>query len=74
MGLLDASDWHAQWVIGEGPAFPWIRKTFTLAHRPQRGTAYVSVMGYYELYVNGNRVGDEALVPAVSDYTKRCSI
>ena len=71
MGLLDASDWHAQWVIGEGPAFPWIRKTFTLAHRPQRGTAYVSVMGYYELYVNGNRVGDEALVPAVSDYTKR---
>ncbi len=71
MGLLHPSDWKAQWVVGKGPAFPWIRKTFTIEGEPRRGTAYVCVMGYYELYVNGNKVGDEALVPAVSDYTKR---
>ena len=71
MGLLNRSDWKAQWVVGKGPAFPWIRKTFTIEGEPRRGTAYVCVMGYYELYVNGNKVGNEALVPAVSDYTKR---
>ena len=28
-------------------------------------------MGYYELYVNGQKVGDDVLSPAVSDHSRR---
>lgn len=34
-------------------------------------TAYVAGIGYNELYINGEKVGDELLSPATSDYAKR---
>jgi alpha-L-rhamnosidase len=80
MGLLAASDWQAKWVGEQRPAgaaegtplpFPWLRKSFTLAQKPQRAVAYVNPQGYYELYINGRKVGDHVLSPAVSDYSKR---
>ena len=80
MGLLRPSDWHARWIgearpegVREGAPlpFPWLRKTFTLAAKPDRATAYVNPLGYYEMYINGNKVGDHVLSPAVSDYSKR---
>ncbi len=49
----------------------WVRKVFTLTAAPDRAVAYVNVMGYYELYVNGQKVGDEVLSPAVSDHARR---
>jgi len=80
MGLLQPSDWHSKWIgerrpegTGEGTPlpFPWLRKTFTLASRPARAVAYVNPLGYYELYINGKKVDDHVLSPAVSDYSKR---
>jgi alpha-L-rhamnosidase len=80
MGLLQASDWHARWIGELRPAgtaegaplpFPWLRKTFTLAAKPSRAVAYVNPLGYYELYINGRKVDDHVLSPAVSDYSKR---
>lgn len=80
MGLLQASDWHAKWIgerRPEGAAegtplpFPWLRKTFALAQKPARAVAYVNALGYYELYINGRKVDDHVLSPAVSDYSKR---
>jgi alpha-L-rhamnosidase len=80
MGLLQASDWSASW-IGEGRPedtaegtplpFPWLRKTFTLTETPERAVAYVNALGYYELSINGRKVDDHVLGPAVSDYSKR---
>lgn len=32
---------------------------------------FVASVGYHELYVNGNKIGDEVLAPAVTDHTKR---
>ncbi len=80
IGLLRDADWYGQWIglarpagVKEGTplAFPWLRKTFTLPGTPQRGTAYVNALGYYELYVNGKKVDDYVLAPAVVDYSKR---
>ncbi len=80
MGLLQASDWHAKWIGERRPdgaaegtplPFPWLRKTLTLAQKPARAVAYVNVLGYYELYINGRKVDDHVLSPAVSDYSKR---
>jgi alpha-L-rhamnosidase len=80
MGLLQPSDWHSKWIGERHPAgtnegtplpFPWLRKTFTLNSRPRRAFAYVNPLGYYELYINGRKVDDQVLSPAVSDYSKR---
>jgi alpha-L-rhamnosidase len=80
MGLLRPSDWQARWIglphpEGAKPGaplpFPWLRKTVELKQKPARATAYVNAQGYYELYVNGKKVDDYVLVPAVSDFSKR---
>ena len=80
MGLLQASDWHSKWIGEQRPAgtaegtplpFPWLRKTFRLTRKPGRAVVYVNALGYYELYINGRKVDDHVLSPAVSDYSKR---
>jgi alpha-L-rhamnosidase len=81
MGLLDPSDWSARWIgTGEsGPSGgsenrlpdPWFRREFTLAAQPARAVAYVASVGYHELYVNGQKVGDEVLMPSVTDNSRR---
>jgi hypothetical protein len=80
MGLLQASDWKGKYIGERRPegtaegtplSFPWLRKTFTLAGKPARAVAYVNPLGYYELYVNGRKVDDHVLSPAVTDYSKR---
>ena len=50
---------------------PWLRKSFSLEAAPRRAMAYVNVLGYFELYVNGQKVGSDVLSPAVSDYQAR---
>ena len=71
MGLLKPEDWQAKWVKAGGETSPWLRKEFTLAAAPERATAFVNVKGYAELYVNGKKVGDDVLAPAVAVYRKR---
>jgi alpha-L-rhamnosidase len=80
MGLLHASDWKARWIEFPGknpnmlPAVPdpapLFRKTFVLSQVPANGRAYVCGLGYFELKVNGTKVGDEVLAPPVTDYEK----
>ena len=85
MGLLEQSDWQGQW-IGMDRIFerqegwpppdndipdPWLRKTFTLEGPVQRAMLYVASIGYHEVFVNGRRVGDAVLSPAVADHKHR---
>jgi len=85
MGLLEKSDWSGKW-IGTEQLFkreggfpppdnkvpdPWLRKTFELKDRPERAVMYVASVGYHELYVNGKRIGDAVLSPAVTNHRKR---
>ncbi len=80
MGLMQSSDWRSKWIgerrpdgMAEGTPlpFPWLRKAFMLAQKPERAVAYVNPLGYSELYINGRKVDDHVLSPAVSDYSKR---
>ena len=80
MGVLQDSEWSGRYVGLGRPAdakegtplpFPWLRKTFELKEKPRRAMAYINPLGYYELYVNGRKVDDHVLSPAVSDYSKR---
>jgi len=85
MGLLERADWSAKWigtdqVFERGRGFPppdnqvpdpWLRKTFELKARPERAVIYVASVGYHEVYVNGKKIGDAILSPAVTNHRKR---
>lgn len=76
LGLLHASDWTARWIGPEEPVVPAPRerpgyalhKTFTVAAAPEVGRAYATAHGIYELFLNGQRVGDQQLTPGSTSY------
>ncbi|HUB27320.1 MAG TPA: family 78 glycoside hydrolase catalytic domain [Tepidisphaeraceae bacterium] len=71
-GQVLASDQHRQWLWhpASSPA-NYLRREFTADAPIRRATAYVSGLGWFELHINGSKVGDHVLDPVVSDYTKR---
>jgi alpha-L-rhamnosidase len=66
-GLLESADWKGKWIGGANQ----MRKEFTLPDRPVRARVYVAGLGYYELRINGRKVGDHVLDPAWTTYDKR---
>jgi alpha-L-rhamnosidase len=48
-----------------------LRREFAVGEKLRRATAYISGLGLSELYLNGEKVSDDVLSPALSDYTKR---
>lgn len=48
-----------------------LRHEFGVKTPIRRATAYVSGVGLHELYLNGQRVGDDALAPNLSNYDTR---
>jgi alpha-L-rhamnosidase len=50
---------------------PLFRKTFDVAKKVASAKAFVTGLGYFELYVNGEKVGDDCLVPNFTNYTNR---
>ncbi len=50
---------------------PLLRKEFTLQRPLRRARAYICGLGWYELYINGRKVGDHVLDPATTNYHKR---
>jgi alpha-L-rhamnosidase len=49
----------------------WLRKEFSLDKKVRRATVYYCGLGVSELYLNGAKVGDNVLSPALSEYSKR---
>ena len=48
-----------------------MRKEFAVKGEIRRAVAYLAGLGVSELYCNGQKVSDDVLSPALSDYTKR---
>lgn len=84
MALLNRNDWNGIWIkgtrptpqteeewYGDNPA-PLIRTSFAIADTPiTRARIYVTGLGYYELTLNGEPVGDRVLDPGWTDYAER---
>jgi len=86
MGLLKKEDWNdARW-IGldkddsdsnrldiENRRLParYLRREFELGRQVQQATAYVCGLGFFEMYINGRKVGDHVMDPTQSRYDKR---
>ena len=75
MGLLEESDWQAEWIgMNEesgDESEPLLRKTFEIDKPIQRARLYSTALGVYEPYMNGERVGEDIFAPGWTDYNKR---
>ncbi len=76
--LLSVSDWKASWIEPEQEAAPpryspahLLRKEFATSKKIASARAYATAHGLYELYLNGRKVGNEALTPGWTVYYKR---
>ncbi len=49
----------------------YLRRTLALAKSVQRARLYVTALGSYRVFLNGQRVGDDVLTPDFTDYRKR---
>lgn len=76
------TDWQARW-IGLDKAFAWdvenahsrlsaryFRKEFTSNKPVASAKASIIGLGLYELYINGEKIGEQILAPTPTDYTK----
>ena len=80
MGYLNSSDWQAKWIgmgedqfpdsTGTGPA-PYFRKAFQRDAKIVSARIRVCGLGFYELTLNGDKVGDQVLAPAQTNYDRR---
>ena len=80
---FDDSAWPAARVAAPYGSGPWdssvglpgapeplLRKDFAAGKPIASARAYISGLGYYKLYVNGQRIGDHELDPAFTIYDK----
>jgi alpha-L-rhamnosidase len=80
------SSWGTAKIVGPYGMAPWgnvgwgwrtvlparlLRKDFTGPEQVKRATLYVAGLGLFEAYLNGEKVGHDVLVPALSEYGKR---
>jgi alpha-L-rhamnosidase len=75
-GLPMESDWKAQWIEMPGDTnryspSPHFRKEFTVDKTVAKAVAYITSHGWYELHLNGKKVGDQVLTPGWTSYGKR---
>lgn len=84
MGLLQQEEWKAKWIglNGDAEIKDWntehrrlaarmLRRDFSLSKKVRRATAYVCGVGFFDLYMNGKRISDQLMNPALSGYNKR---
>ena len=53
------------------PPAPFLRKSFKVDKEVLSAKAYVTGLGYFELYLNGEKVSEDVLVPNLTAYGKR---
>lgn len=74
IGLLDSNDWKGEWIRREEQSksdTSWYRKNFKLSAKATSAMVYVASFGYHELYVNGQKITDHVMNPALSYQKKR---
>ncbi|MCR4032031.1 MULTISPECIES: glycoside hydrolase family 78 protein [Flavobacterium] len=83
IGILTYADWKStRWIGYEktstGDSISqysrlsarYLRKEINLKKKVKNAKVFIMGMGLYELYINGNKIGDQVLAPVPTDYTK----
>lgn len=75
VGLLNKEDWKASYIAFPTEAgyteCPQLMQSFSLNRTGDCLLLHVNSLGYHEVYLNGKKVGDGVLTPAVSQFDKR---
>jgi len=75
VGLLHAQDWEGDYIgmsaDEKADKLPFLRKTLILNEKYNELYFHVNSLGYHEIYVNNQKVGDAVLAPAESQFDKR---
>ena len=74
-GMMGMQHWQGAWIgdgkdIHYGPA-PYFRKEFKTGKKVKSARAYIAAAGLYELYINGEKVGDHCLAPLYTRFDRR---
>lgn len=81
--MLNPTDWNARWISDGSKQFtndedfynddrmPLFRKEFKTEKTIAKARLYISGLGYYEAYINGQKVGDHVLDPGWTSYSKQ---
>jgi alpha-L-rhamnosidase len=83
IGILTYADWKSTRWIGYEKlskddsvsqysrlSARYLRKEIDVKKQVKSAKVYLMGMGLYELYINGNKIGDQVLAPVPTDYTK----
>ena len=83
-GLFNKSDWKASWIgldkaVGEDDpdseyrklSSRMLRHEFEVEKKIKSATVFISGLGLFEFYVNGEKIGDQVLSPGLTEYNKR---
>jgi len=66
-GFLSRDEWKGHWIGGANQ----LRTEIQLPDGVVRARAYIAAVGYYELHINGEKVGRNVLDPAWTTYDER---
>ena len=74
-GMMESGNWKGSWIsdtrdIHKKEA-PYFRKAFDINKKIISARAYIAVAGLYELYINGNKIGDHRLDPMYTRFDRR---
>ncbi|WP_298732924.1 alpha-L-rhamnosidase [uncultured Chitinophaga sp.] len=74
-GMMDMKNWKGAWIsdnndVALKPA-PLFRKVFETGKKVRSARAYIAVAGLYELYLNGERIGNHRLDPMFTRFDRR---
>lgn len=61
---------NSDWLTYPGSDAVLTRTAFT-CRNIKAATLYITALGYFEAFINGERVSDEHFIPAMTDYEKR---
>jgi len=74
-GLMNTGNWKGSWIsddngISVKPA-PYFRNVFNLTKKIKSARAYIAAGGLFELYLNGQKIGNHRLEPMYTRFDRR---
>ena len=74
MGILDNSDWKANWIAAPDTNFETLllRREFAVKPALKRALVNICGLGQYELTINGKKSGNDLFSPGWTKYDKTC--
>ncbi len=74
-GMMGMENWSGAWISDnksiDEKAAPYFRKEFEAGKKIKSARVYIAAAGLYELYINGEKVGNHVLDPTYTRFDRR---